>query len=383
MKNWKLPNTLKSLRGFLGLTGYYRKFVKGYGIISKPLTDLLKKDGFHWNPDAISAFHKLKEAMSSVPVLTLPDFSKVFYLETDACGTGIKVVLSQNGRPIAYLSKALGPKHMDLSIYEKEYLAILMAVSKWRHYLEGGTFVIKTDHESLKHLLEQKLTTSIQKKGLTKLLGLDYTIQYRSGKTNKVADALSRQFEKEAQLQGLTSITIIPEWIKELEQSYKGDKSVEDMISQLSIAPNSSPQFSYTNGILRCKGRVYVGNQGQLRYQLLQKLHDSPQGGHSGVQATYYRIKLYFYWPRMMKDVQKYISQCDNCQRNKNEHVPYPGLLQPIPIPSQTWEVITMDFVEGLPKSQKFTCILVIIDKFTKYAHFFTSFTSFYSLGGS
>ena len=165
---------------------------------------------------------------------------------------------------------------MDLSIYEKEYLAILMVVSKWRHYLEGGTFVIKTDHESLKHLLEQKLTTSIQKKRLTKLLGLDYTIQYRSGKTNKVADALSRQFEEEAQLQGLTSTIIIPEWVKELEQSYEGDKAIKDMITQLSTAPNSLPQFSYTNGILRCKGRVYVGNQGQLRYQLLQKLHDSP-----------------------------------------------------------------------------------------------------------
>ena len=136
MKNWKLPNTLKSLRGFLGLTGYYRKFVKGYGIISKPLIDMLKKDGFHWNSEAISVFNKLKEAMSFAPVLALPDFSKIFCLETDASGAGIGVVLSQDGRPIAYLSKALGPKHMDLSIYEKEYLAILMAISKWQHYLE-------------------------------------------------------------------------------------------------------------------------------------------------------------------------------------------------------------------------------------------------------
>ena len=200
MKHWQLPSTLKSLRGFLGLTGYYRKFIKGYGIISKPLTDMLKKDGFQWSSLDVAAFNQLKEAMCSTLVLALPDFAKTFCLETDVCGTGIGAVLSQDGRPIAYLSKALGPKHIDMSIYEKEYLAILMAVSKWRHYLEGGMFIIKTDHEPLKHLLEQKLTTTIQKRGLTKLLGLDYIIQYRSGKNNKVVDALSRQFEEEAQL---------------------------------------------------------------------------------------------------------------------------------------------------------------------------------------
>ena len=99
--------------------------------------------------------------MCTAPVLTLPDFTKPFVLETDASNSGIGVVLTQGGRPIAYLSKALSPKHIALSIFEKEYLAILMAVTKWRHYLEGRSFVIKTDHEALKHLLEQKLTTTI------------------------------------------------------------------------------------------------------------------------------------------------------------------------------------------------------------------------------
>ena len=119
----------------------------------------------------------------------------------------------------------------------------------------------------------------------------------------------------------------------------------------MSINSNAFPHYSYAHGILRFKGRVYIGNRGQLRAQLLQNLHDSPQIGHSGVQTTYYRVRLYFFWPKLMEDVKGYIQQCDTCQRNKDEHVPYPGLLQPIPIPQKVWEVITMDFIERLPMS--------------------------------
>jgi len=114
-------------------------------------------------------------------------------LETDACDTGIGAVLSQEGRPLTFMSKALGVKHLGLSIYEKEYLAILMVVDKWRHYLEQDQFIIQTDHESLTYLLDQKIHTPIQKKGLTKLLGLNYRIRYKKGKENKAADALLRR----------------------------------------------------------------------------------------------------------------------------------------------------------------------------------------------
>ena len=132
---------------------------------------------------------------------------------------------------------------------------------------------------------------------------------------------------------------------------------------------------------MRFKGRVYIGSHGQLRAQLLQNLHDSPQGGHSRVQATYYRVRLYFFWPKLMNDVKIYIQQCDTCQRNKDEHVPYPGLLQLIPVPKKIWEVITMNFIESLPLSQGYDCIMVIIDKFTKYAHYIPLFHPFTALG--
>ena len=169
MVNWPKPMNLKALRGFLSLTGYYRQFVKGYGIISRPLTNLLKKGNFKCDEEAEAAFEKLKEAVSTVPALGLLDFNEPFILETDACGVSVRAVLMQKGRPLAFLSQALSARHLGLSIYEKEFLAVLMAVERWRHYLEGGKFIIKTDHESLQFLLQHKLQTQLQKRGMTQV----------------------------------------------------------------------------------------------------------------------------------------------------------------------------------------------------------------------
>jgi hypothetical protein len=125
MLHWPPPTNVTELRAFLGLTGYYRKFVKGYGIIAKPLTQLLKQKAFLWTPTAQQAFDNLKLANIQAP----------FQVETDACAEGIGAVLMQSGQLIAYLSKALGVRHKNLSIYEKEFLALIMAVEKWRPYL--------------------------------------------------------------------------------------------------------------------------------------------------------------------------------------------------------------------------------------------------------
>jgi hypothetical protein len=125
------------LRGFLGLTSYYHKFVKNYGKIAAPLTALLKKNDFNWIPAVDQSFHALKEAMCTTPVLALPNFKKTFVLECDASGKGIGVVLMQEGRSVAFTSKQLSERHLDQSIYEKEMLAILHVVDLWRPYLLG------------------------------------------------------------------------------------------------------------------------------------------------------------------------------------------------------------------------------------------------------
>jgi hypothetical protein len=133
------------LRSFLGLTGYYRRFIQGYGVICRPLHDLLKKDAFNWTPQLSIAFQTLKDKLSIALVLALPNFSLPFVLETDASRFRLGVVLMQQGRPIAFYSEALGPKASAQSTYYKEAFAILQALKRWRHYFLGGSLVIRTD----------------------------------------------------------------------------------------------------------------------------------------------------------------------------------------------------------------------------------------------
>ena len=137
----------------MGLAGYYRKFIKGYAMISKPLTDLLKVGEFKWTGTAQEAFVALKRALCQAPVLAVLDFSKTFIVETDASNGGIGAVLMQEGHPISFISRSLGPKWQQLSVYEKELLALVFAVQKCQQYLTGQQFIIKTDQKSLKWLL--------------------------------------------------------------------------------------------------------------------------------------------------------------------------------------------------------------------------------------
>jgi hypothetical protein len=193
VKKWPTPCNLKEVRGFLGLAGYYRKFVKNFGITSRPLTDLLKKNTiFHWTNLENEAFEALKAALISAPVLSLPNFDQTFEIETDASDRGVGAVLLQNKHPLAFLSKALGPRTSMLSTYEKEALAILMAVDHWRAYLQPAEFIIHTDQKSLIHLEDQRITTPWQQKVMVKLLGLRYRVVYKKGAENSAADTLSR-----------------------------------------------------------------------------------------------------------------------------------------------------------------------------------------------
>lgn len=367
VKVWPVPRNVKELRSFLGLAGYYRKFVRGYAIISKPLTDLLKKGAFAWSDAAEQAFETLKEALISAPVLALPDFTKVFVVETDASCNGIGAVLMQEGHPLAFISKALVPKWQKLSVYEKELLAVVSAVRKWEQYLSDHHFVVHTDQKSLKWLPQQKISTPFQQFWLSKLMGFDYEIVYRSGRENTTTDALSRV--SGAELLSMSLSVVNTDLSDRIKASYEADPVLKIILEQLS-SQQQVPQFALQDGLLRKKGRILVGNDINLRAQLIQWHHCAPESGHTGRDATLKRIKQLFYWRGMSKAVAKFVKDCKICQAAKYDTSANPGLLQPLPIPDEVWVDVSMDFITRLPNSQGKEVILVVVDRLSKYAHF-------------
>lgn len=364
---WPLPQNFTELRGFLGLTGYYRKFVKGYGILAKPLTSLLKQKQFAWTQVAQQAFDSLKTALTTTLVLSLPDFDLPFEIDTDACDIGVGAVLSQLGHPVAYYSKALSVANQKLSTYEKEFLALFIAVDKWRSYLIKKPFVIKIDHQSLCHLQDQTLSTDMQRKAMAKLAGLQFTIQYKRGPENTVADALSRVGQH---FQSNAISGCVPVWIQEVINSYAVDAKAQQLLLELAVVSPNSQGYTLSDGVIRYKQKIWVGACTTLQTKIISAFHSSALGGHSGSQDTYQRIKKLFLWDGLKTHVESFVKQCSVCQQAKHELCKQPGFLNPLPIPSEAWRDISMDFIEALPKVNVYSVILVVVDRFTKYAHF-------------
>ncbi|KAL5709780.1 hypothetical protein ACHQM5_020426 [Ranunculus cassubicifolius] len=204
--------------------------------------------------------------MTQLPLLHPPNFSEPFILETDACNTGICAVLLQVSKPVAFLSKALPPTTQGLSTYEKELWALIYAVTKWTYYLYGRHFIIRNEHQSLKYLLEQRLTILLQQKWLTKQLAFDYTIEYKKGALNVPADCISRMYEDSPTCHALSVLQ--PAWVFYLEDSWVGDTLVQTLISSLTINKTASSDYTFHQGVLRYKNRMYVGATGSLRYKV-------------------------------------------------------------------------------------------------------------------
>lgn len=360
---WSTPQNIKQLRGFLGLTGYYRRFIKSYANLAAPLTDLLKKDSYVWDRQADTAFQKLKLAITFALVLALPDFQKPFVLETDASGNGVGAVLHQDGHPIAFFSKKLVPRNQKKSAYFREMLAISEAIAKFRHYLLGHKFIIRTDQKSLRNLMEQTLQTPEQQQWLHKFLGYDFIVEYKPGKENIAADALSRMM---ALTWSEPRFTII----QEIKTALQENPHLLDIMSKCSTSTQSHQHYTVKEGLLFWKNRIVIPTPSDLVKKVLQEYHNSPIGGHAGITRTAARIKVQFYWPTLQKDIQEFVQNCIICQQAKIANTLPAGLLQPLPIPSQVWEDIAMDFITGLPSSHGYTTIMVVVDCLTKYAHF-------------
>jgi hypothetical protein len=221
--------------------------------------------------------------------------------------------------------------------------------------------VIRTDHRALSFLEDQVLHSNLQKKAMAKLMGLQFRIVYRKGKENLAADALSIVGHVMAPL---SVYEVTPVWIQEVINSYITDQAAQDLLAQLSVHSPNEQGFSLHQGLIKKGNQIWIANNSALRTKIIAAMHDSVVGGHYGGPATYHRVKRLFWWKGLKAEVISFVQQCLVCQHAKSERIHPPGLLQPLPIPSGAWQDLTMEFIEGLPKSEGYDTILVVVDVF-------------------
>ncbi|CAL8989416.1 unnamed protein product [Prunus brigantina] len=364
IQEWEPPTKVPELRSFLGLVNYYRRFIKGYSAIAAPLTDLLKKNRtWQWTPQCQHAFDELKKALMEEPVPRLPDLSKPFEVHTDASDFAIGGVLMQDGHPLAFESRKLNDTERRYTVQEKEMTAVVHCMRTWRHYLLGSQFVVKTDNVATSYFQSQQKLSPKQARWQDFLAEFDYQLEYKQGKTNVVADALSRKAVLAAVAQPQSSL------MQRIREGLLHDPQAKSLLEL--VKDGKTRRFWLDDGVLYATGkRVYVPRWDNLRRELLKECHDSKWAGHPGTHRTLALMSEAYYWPQMREDVDSFVRTCLVCQQDKTLQKQPGGLLEPLPVTTRPWESLSMDFIVSLPKSEGCGSILVVVDRFTKYATF-------------
>ena len=328
IQDFPTPKNPRMVRSFMGLCGWYRRFVPDFASLSSPITDTLRKGSkFKFTPEAIEAFKKLKLAMSSAPVLINPDFTKHFFIQCDASNRGIGAVLFQkdneeNERPIYYFSQKLNPAQVNYTVTEKECLAAVAAIEKFRPYVEGMPFTVITDHASLKWLMKLKDLSGRLARWSLKLQAFDFNIEHRKGSLNVVPDTLSRAF-----CEGIEEVEDLPilgfdttEF--ESEEYLELKKNVEENKETL-------PDLKIVDGYVYKRTRFNRGNPEMEEYlwklwvpssitgTLIVEAHEPPNKSHGGIHKTLQRLRQLYFWPGMTAQVKNYIGKCEACKNNK------------------------------------------------------------------
>ncbi|MCO5550638.1 hypothetical protein L7F22_004127 [Adiantum nelumboides] len=314
-----------------------------------------------------------EQALTTTPVLAIADPTQPFDVMTDASDCASGGVLMQNERVIAFDSRKFSAIQMRYPVYDKEFLAIVHAYRTWKHYLLGANSIVRTDHQSLTYIFTQPVMNPRQGRWVEFLANFHMVIQYVPGLQNAVADALSRM--PKATNFAISDVQMeIPTCFK---NEYLTDKDFGDAfraLKSLNPTPAEMNMFaSYTviDELLYYLDRICVPNNGALRKILIQEHHEVPFAAHPGINKTYRLLSATYFWPQMQQDVIKYVKVCHSCQIMKASRQLPQGLLQPLPVPKERWESISMDFITTLPRTSKVNAqILVIVDRFSKMAHF-------------
>jgi hypothetical protein len=391
--NWKQPTDVSKIRNFIGLAGYYRRFIEGFSKIVKPLTSLLEKGKeFMWDEACQKCFEELKERLTTALVLIMPDIHKGFDVYCDASHLGLGCVLMQEGKVIAYASRQLQKHEKNYPTHDLELAAVVHALKIWRHYMTGNKCKIFRDHKSLKYILTQKELNLRHRRWFELIKDYDLEIQYHPGKANVVADPLSRK----GQVNSITTHLMSHELCWEMEQlnlgmlnnmeaivmevestleqeirkGHESDEKIKEIKTLISLvkAPYFTEDEQYT---VWFKKRICVPKIEHLCQLILKEAHDSAYSIHPGSTKMYHDLKEKYWWYGLKRDVATHVALCDVCQRLKAEHQRPAGLIQPLKVSEWKWEEIGIDFIVGLPRTRDgYDSIWVIEDRLTKVAHF-------------
>ncbi|KAA0067940.1 pol protein [Cucumis melo var. makuwa] len=367
--NWPRPSTVSEIRSFLGLAGYYRRFVEDFSRIASPLTQLTRKGTpFVWSPTCESSFQELKQKLVTAPILTVPDGSGSFVIYSDASKKGLGCVLMQQGKVVAYASRQLKGHEQNYPTHDLELAAVVFALKIWRHYLYGEKIHIYTNHKRLKYFFTQKELNMRQRRWFELVKDYDCEILYPPGKANVVADALSRKVAHSAVL-----ITKQAPLLRDFERAEIAVSvgEVTSQLAQLSVQPTlrqkiivaqlndpylvekrrlvetgQGENFSISSDDgLMFEGRLCVPEDSAVKTELLAEAHSSPFTMHPGSTKMYQDLKNVYWWRNMKREVADFVRW--------------------------KWESVSMDFITGLPKTLKgYTVIWVVVDRLTKSAHF-------------
>nr|GEY38906.1 putative reverse transcriptase domain-containing protein [Tanacetum cinerariifolium] len=351
IKDWASPKTPMEIRQFLGLVGYYRRFIEGFSKIAKSMTKLTQKGiKFDWGEKEENAFQLIKQKLCSALILALPEGSKDFVVYCDASHKGLGAVLMQREKVITYASRQLKIYETNYTTHDLELGSLVFDLKIWRNYLYGTKCIMFTDHKSLQHILDQKELNMRQRRRLKLLSDYDCDIRYHPRKANVVADALSQAY------------------IEALKPKNLEKEDVGGMIRMDIPKERLEPR---ADGTLCLHGRSWLPCYGDLRSVIMHESHKSKYSIHPSFKKMYQDMKKLYWWPNIKADIATYVSKCLTCAKVKAKHQRPSGLLVQPAIPVWKWDNITMDFITKLLKSsQGFDTIWVIVDRLTKSTHF-------------